>query len=96
MDKQIKRYKTYSKLVKSSGHRMQTQTQQETFKTSIIEMLSHFFGDSIRKFIDDNYDNAKPSELIVLARHMLDGYLGEKKSEEIISSLMKKYPEIKL
>ncbi|MEM3373982.1 MAG: hypothetical protein QXE31_02055 [Candidatus Woesearchaeota archaeon] len=55
-----------------------------TLKDKIVKILQSIFGDSVKKIVDENYNDEK--ELIELAYHMLVGYMGK---ENAINLLLK-------
>ncbi len=56
-------------------------------KMKIESVLIPLFGDSIKSIIDSYYSENDPSELLELASHMLKGYFGDKKAENIMLDL---------
>ena len=44
----------------------------------------------------ENYDSSKPEELIVLAHHMLAGYMGEDNADKKLNQILSRFPRLKL
>lgn len=63
-------------------------------KEDIITVLQPIFGERIKKTIDEFYDENDSNdskELIRMAHEMLDGYMGEKQADIILSKIERKY-----
>jgi hypothetical protein len=64
-------------------------------KSEVISVLLPIFGESVKKMIDDNYEEKNPDELIDVAHHMISGYMGEENADKMLQKIMKKYPKVK-
>ncbi len=66
----------------------------KNIKEDVIEVLQPIFGERVKKTIEQFYDEKDPGdskELIIMAHTMLEGYMGEKQADIILSNIKKKY-----
>lgn len=67
-----------------------------SFTQDIEKMLTQNFGNSISSLIKDNYSDDNPKEIYALASNMLSKLMGEKNAKKKLSSIINKYPKIKV